>query len=208
MKKIIYIFFIVALVACGSKSDEKEATNKSEVVNLISFEDIDSEMFGYKDSLGNVVISPQYTIAYEFSEGTAFVLEKHTGWRLIDATGKPILAPFIFDNGPDSFKEGLARYIEHEKVGFYKLGGKKVTPAKYEFALPFSEGLAAVCEGCKKEAMGEHYRMAGGKWGYINHKGEIPIPLQYDEAESFEKNKAEVRKGSEWFVIDKNGVIQ
>ncbi len=208
MRKTGYIIFCAVLFSCNSASDTEEIASKNEMVNLIPFEDIDSEMFGYKDSQDNVVITPQYTIANKFSEGTAFVLEKHTGWRLIDATGKPILAPFIFDNGPDEFKEGLARYVENDKIGFYKLGGKKVTPANYEFALPFSEGLAAVCQGCQKEAMGEHYRMAGGKWGFVNHKGEIAIPLQYDEAETFEANKAKVRKGSEWFVIDKKGVIQ
>ncbi len=208
MRRTVYIIFCAVLFSCNSNSEEAKTASRNEAINLISFFDEDSEMYGYKDSLENVVITPQYTIANDFQEGAAFVLEKHTGWRLIDATGKPILAPFIFDNGPDDFKEGLARYVEHDKIGFYKLGGKKVTAANYEFALPFSEGLAAVCEGCKKEAMGEHYRMAGGKWGYINHKGEIAIPLQYDEAETFEANKAEVRKGSEWFVIDKNGVIQ
>jgi hypothetical protein len=208
MRNLLYLLPFILAIACSATAENKAQETKNEVVNLISFFDEDTEMYGYKDSLGNVVITAQYTIADNFEQGTAFVLEQHTGWRLIDATGKPILAPFIFDNGPDSFKEGLARYIEHEKIGFYKLGGKKVTAAKYEFALPFSEGLAAVCQGCKKEAMGEHYRMAGGKWGYINHKGEIAIPLQYDEAESFDKSRAEVRKGSEWFVINKDGVIQ
>lgn len=45
-------------------------------------------------------------------------------------------------------------------------------------------------------------------WGYINAKGKMVIPAQYDEANGFSCGYALVRKGNQSHYIDKHGAIQ
>ena len=209
----VWVMIGILVTSCSqidnSSTEEDDKSDTVEVSKKVQLKPFsEGNLMGYQNEEGKRVISPQYIIAEEFSNGTAYVLEE-TGWFLINEKGNVILKPFIFDNGPDMFHEALARFVESQKMGFYNRGGEKIIPAKFDFALPFSQGLAAVCEDCRKERLGEHYHMVGGRWGYINLAGEVVIPLQYDEAESFnEKGKAEVRKGSQWFMINRKGIIQ
>ena len=46
-----------------------------------------------------------------------------------------------------------------------------------------------------------------GKWGYMNLKGEMAIPPQYDEALPFYDNLAAVRLGEKWGYINQNAVL-
>ena len=87
------------------------------------------------------------------------------GWAYIDRRGSGLISRFIFDNGPDYFHEGLARFTVDSKFGFFDRRGRVVIKPTYAFAEHFSEGRAAVCEGCRKVVHGEHWTMEGGKWG-------------------------------------------
>ena len=74
-----------------------------------------------------------------------------------------------------------------------------VIPAIYEFAYAFSDGLASV--------------QKNGKYGYINIKGEVVIPLQYEEASPFVNGTATVmykdtingKINRHFFMINKKG---
>ncbi|MFT4094143.1 MAG: WG repeat-containing protein [Niabella sp.] len=48
----------------------------------------------------------------------------------------------IYDNGPDYLEEGLFRFVENGKIGFANPDGLKIIDAKYDFATPFSNGIA------------------------------------------------------------------
>ncbi len=52
------------------------------------------------------------------------------------------------------------------------------------------------------------YDNATHKWGYINAKGKMVIPAQYDEANGFSCGYALVREGNQSHYIDKHGAIQ
>ena len=54
-----------------------------------------------------------------------------------------------------------------------------VIPPLYDFGTPYSDGIAAVCNGCFFVTKGEHSYVVGGKWGYINRKGKVVIPISY-----------------------------
>lgn len=60
---------------------------------------------------------------------------------------------------------------------------------RYDEVYEFSEGLAP----CKK----------GGKWGYINHKGDAVIPYRYDAANAFINGLAIVITADKWEYINK-----
>ncbi len=165
------------------------------------------EKWGYRNERDQVVIGPQFIIANEFStEGIAAVVDD-SGWAYIDTTGTIIIRPFIFDNGPDYFAEGLARFTINNKFGFFDKRGKVVIRHQFDFATPFHEGLAAICKGCRKETDGEHSFMTGGQWGYIDKKGKIVIPLQFDRAGNFANGQAEVCIDGKSAYIDKNGKV-
>jgi len=172
---------------------------------LIPFEE--EGRWGYVNGLGEVVIPPQYMVAGDFSpEGIAAVADEN-GWAYIDKWGNTVIEPFIFDNGPDYFREGLARLVRDGKFGFFDKTGKPVIAPQFDFASPFSEGMAAVCMGGKSRVVGEHRVWEGGKWGYINSRGELIIPMEFEEARDFENGRAEVKINGEWREIDQQGEI-
>ena len=77
-----------------------------------------------------------------------------------------------------------------EKKKKYKTG-EVVILFKYDNALNFSEGLAAV--------------ELNGKWGFINKSGKEVIPLKYDSIGSFSEGFAAVKLSDKWGYINKSG---
>ena len=128
------------------------------------------------------------------------------GWVFIDRTGKPLATAFVFDNAADDFVEQRARIIEGDRYGFIASTGEIVVPATWSFVEPFSGGYAAVCEGCKREDLGEHFVMAGGKWGYVDAAGTLVIPPRFDAAAPFVDGRATVKEGGRERVIGPDGV--
>ncbi len=142
------------------------------------FQDETTGMWGYIDPKTRLVVIPaRYDAALSFNaEGCAFAVTRE-GWRYINLHGESLVAPFLFDNGPDEFVQGRARFTEKGKMGFFNRKGEIVVPAIYDFALPFEKGLAPVCNGCVKEYAGEHYAVTGGRWGCVNLAGKLVVPL-------------------------------
>ena len=154
----------------------------------------ENEKWGYKNNQGQVVIQPVYHLAGRFNQyGLAAVVD-NSGWLYITMNGEPRLRPYIVDNGPDYFSEGLARYVNDDKIGFMDESGTVVISAKFDFAMPFSEGLAAYCVSCKQVSDNEYHRLSGGLWGYINKTGEIIVNPEYESAGSFKNGQATVLK--------------
>lgn len=144
---------------------------------LISFNDTISGkvLVGYKNLKGDVIIPARYTgygdvdTLYDFTT----VSLKDSGLLVIDRTGKHILRPFIYDNGPDYIEEGLFRFVENNKIGFANAKYKKVIPATFDFVTPFKNGLAEYTMGGHKVREGEHWYWSGGhEVGFINHSGQ------------------------------------
>jgi len=162
--------------------------------------------WGYKDNSGQVVIGAQFVRAEPFSpEGLAAVVDSE-GWACINVTGKVLIRPLVVDNGPDYFHENLARFREDGKIGFFNRSGEVAIQPTFDFAMPFSEGLAAVCNGCREVPAGEHTTLEGGQWGYIDPHGALAIPLTYDRAESFSNGRARVNTAGKWLRINRNGM--
>ena len=156
------------LAACAVRSQEGRP-------KLLRFEE--NGLWGFKDASGNVVLKPRYLDAYDFlQEGIAAVADEK-GWSYIDEKGNVLIRPFLYDNGPDYFKDGLARYEEKGKLGYFDTRGKVAIKARFDFALPFENGRAEVCQGCVKKAEGEQSHWEGGLWGAIDKTGALVVPL-------------------------------
>lgn len=159
-----------------------------------SFEE--NGLFGFKDKKGKVIIKPQYEQAMEFTKsGVAFVVSKNK-WICIDAKNKFLLESFLYDNGPDYISESLARFVEEGKMGFHNERCQKVIEAQYDFAYPFENGYALVCNGCESQPEGEHKRIVGGKYGILNKKGKIVLRIEYEAILNIDakRRSAEVKK--------------
>jgi hypothetical protein len=163
--------------------------------------------WGYRDQGGHVVISPRYEMAREFSSGGIAAVVDEKGWAYIDKAGQVLVRPLAVDNGPDYFREGVARFSRDGKVGFFDRRGKVVIQPGYTHAMPFFEQRAAVCEGCAETEDGEHRSVVGGKWGFIDRSGQLVIPLQFAAAGNFENGRARVRTGGNWHYIGRDGKV-
>ncbi len=192
MKYLFFTFSLFLLSTCAAASSSLP----------VLFQNPSTGLYGFKDKSGRIKIEAQYPAAQKFNaHGIAAVAGKQ-GWKYIDTSGREILQPYIYDNGPDYFREGLARFVSQDKIGFMNKCGRVVIPAVFDFALPFSQGLAPVCQGCQKGTQGEHSRYMGGNWGYINKQGEMVIPAVYEQAAPFQQGKARVKVKDQAFFID------
>ena len=131
------------------------------------FHDEASGLYGYHDCNGAIGIEAKYFLAQEFSEGGIAAVVDEEGWLYIDRQGNSVIRPMVYDNGPDYFSEGLARYIENGRYGYFDENGRVVLPAQYEFALPFENGSARVGHDCSFEAVGEHSEVDCKRWTTI-----------------------------------------
>ncbi|EMY71542.1 WG repeat-containing protein [Leptospira vanthielii] len=153
----------------------------------ISFEE--NGLYGFKNKSGKVIIKAQYQQTMDFTkEQVSFVVSENK-WICIDTKNNILLETFVYDNGPDYYSENLARFVENKKIGFFDSYCKKQIPAKYDFGFPFENGYSIVCNGCESKLDGEHTKIVGGKFGVINRKGKMVLPIEYDSINAIDAKK-------------------
>lgn len=126
-------------------------------------------------------------------------------WGYFDYdTGNIVIAPQYDYAGP--FDGKLAWVIKAGKQGFIDPEGTEVISIIWD----------EVKKGYRNEEHigGEWVKRydpwavrKGDKWGYINQKGDIVIPLEFDHAERFEGDRAEVKIGNNYGYINKRGEL-
>lgn len=150
-------------------------------------------LFGYIDQDEKIVIDASFIMAMEFTENGIAAVADSTGWVFIDQKGNILVHPYIYDNGPDYFSEGLARFVEDGKFGFFDEFGTPVIKAQWDFAYPFQHGKAAVCNGCTIKTDNEHASVTGGDWGYIDKTGKVIVTIGSVKADSVLLKPAEIK---------------
>ena len=134
------------------------------------------EKCGYVEN-GKMVLFPGFLKRLDFSvHGLASAWIDNSKWVYIKRDGT-VIPTIMYDNGPDYFQEGMARYREKDKLGFIDEKGEVVIPAQFEWAFPFKDGIAEVCEGFTWVSDGEYSRPVGGRWGAIDKTGSVVIPI-------------------------------
>ncbi len=173
-----------------------------------------SHDWGFKDARGKQRLPPRYPLAEDFTAGGVAQVADKKGFAVIDKSGRVLLRPMSFDNTPDPWSEGLARFVsggrmpDSGKVGFYDKTGRVRVAPKLRFAERFHDGRAAFCRGCSVARMGEHWRMDGGRWGYIDPTGREVIAAKYTRVEAFKSARARVwTAGGQSVLIDRSGRI-
>lgn len=77
------------------------------------------------------------------------------------------------------------------KWGYVNATGQMVIRPRYDTAMPFKEGYAAVEQS--------------GKWGFINLQGKLICKVQYQIVHDFHQGYAVVKYKGKWGAIDKTG---
>ncbi|MEI6089201.1 MAG: WG repeat-containing protein [bacterium] len=165
---------------------------------ILTIKEIDGQKkWAYYDTKGNLKFSFVADNAKVFSDSTAMIRYcvsetcDTVKYAYIDHSGKQIVAPNWYD--ATVFVDGLAWVMNFDERGFINKKGEFVIKAdKGVFGLPFVEGLAVV-----------HNKDA--KFGFMNKKGEMQIPFQYDDALSFSDSLAPVYIAGRFLFIDYNG---
>lgn len=108
--------------------------------------------YGYADKTGNIIISPQFELAEQFSEGLAAVQNEQKLWGFIDKTGKFIIQPQFQDIPWELFIDpkrgfhscGLAVVRKGSYQGVIDKTGKFIIPPKYDYAAILNNELIIV----------------------------------------------------------------
>jgi len=170
------------------------------------FEDPETGLWGYRDAQGQVALPARYPLATPYNEQGVAAAVLPEGGRWIDALGRPLIRPYVVDNFPDEWREGLARFVDATgQIGFVDVSAQVAIPARYVFVDGFAEGRAVFCRGCVPVKRGEITFYEGGQWGYLDHSGAEIIPARYEVAYAFEGQRARVKQEGTWRWIDPQG---
>jgi hypothetical protein len=132
----------------------------------------------------NPRLSPQVVARLGYDHGLAQISIAKLGWFYRHRNGRTVHA-LIFDNGPDPFAQGLARARVAGGLVYVDRRLRVRIRTVHDWGEPFENGHAAVCTGCTTVAVdgGEHHVVTGGRWGLIDCRGELHIPVRYGAAE-------------------------
>ncbi|MDO9027263.1 MAG: WG repeat-containing protein [Candidatus Roizmanbacteria bacterium] len=143
----------------------------------------------YKNGNGNFVIPDSHlkNIFFDADNLACVYLKRADNLKgadnlYVNRSGKTVRV-LPFDNGCDYFQEGLSRTVKDGKLGYINKDLDVVIPPKYDFAFHFNSGVAVVCIGCYSVPIGkddEHMEVAGGKWGYIDKKGNVVVSISHE----------------------------
>ncbi len=188
----------MGLIAVGKDDKIGYINTKGELVIPLIYESINNPDNKYDESWVNAPSS--YGI----------IVKKDGKFGIIDRDNKVIL-PFEYgelsgfdDSGTGlyhQYSDTIDEYDEGELLewGIIDYIGKKIPLSdKYEGTI----GNFSSYDGFREELLG--VGDYNNKYGFINKKGEVVIPLEYDEIRSFSEGLAGVLKGDKWGFIDKN----
>lgn len=149
----------------------------------------DNYKYGYMDKKGNVVINCQFDEVFDFKNGVACV-KFGDNWGIINDKGTYTINPRFDNLHPDNKDKFIC--VENHKVGWIdKEGNYLINPQFDRSYFFFSNKLAPVYNN--------------GKWGYVNEKGLVEIPYQFDEAMPFINEYGIVKLNDQYGLIDKKG---
>lgn len=181
-------------------------------------EDKESDKWGVFDANGKALLPVKYDEIGVFSddEGLA-VVQKGKLFGFVNDKWE-IVVPVKYQDALD-FQEGLAAVARNDKWGFVDKLGQEVIPTQYDvvsggfYYSSLSSQYGRYGRGRDRNAGGSFYEGLArvdknGKIGFINKKGEVVIPLKYDDALDFKDGIVAVAVGDKFGkfgFIDKTG---
>jgi len=177
--KPLFAVFILMLTMAPLQSAQADCVVKEKLHTISSPHD--SEIYGFADAEGHVVVKPQHLMVMDFGDYGYGYADGY--W--IGLHGERLLKAYPFNGYPDvpSEGEGLMRYLDAgDKLGFVDHCLTIVIPARFDYASRFDGGIALACTGCDintRDEDPESESWAHKKWGIIDKTGKLIVPMQY-----------------------------
>ena len=193
MKSVIITYFLLLI-------GQLTFAQNNEV--WVSFWDEESDLMGFKNSKGEIMIEPKFmgfTVARSFDNIIA-VMEENNGkyeTYYLTKSGKKVGndSLHINDNGADCESEGFIRFRDKktDKVGMFDKNGNVVIPAKYDALSRTHNGLIWALKGAEKknwdkhkESGCNHYSWKGGQEVLIDTTNNLLIKnFKYENSLNF-----------------------
>lgn len=121
---------------------------------------------------GRLALAPQALASLSYDQDGLAAVHAGGGFHYVRADGRQ-LPVITFDNGPDYVVEGLVRGRVGARIGYFDTELRQAFPATFDFGWAFENGVARVCEGCRKGTPDDHGHtaMVGGTWYRIDRQG-------------------------------------
>ena len=156
--------------------------------------------YGFVNKAGYIVCQFNFEEADIFYENRARV-KYNDKWGFIDSSGNLIIKHRFL--GADNFSEGFAEVrfggilnaFSDRSWGYINKDGKQIFQDKFEHTHGFSEGYAGI--------------QLNDKWGFIDDRGTIRIPCNYNYAVGFDNGLARIDdvSGKKGFIDKSNKVV-
>ena len=148
--------------------------------------------WGYIDTLGNIVIAPQYEKAQNYQNEVALV-KSNDKWGMIDPQGGTLIEPEFSDIKfiEKADNQLLRIFSDSEQYGVIDSLGRVVADVIYQDVLP-----------CTEERIGAR---RSSKWGFLDTKGRAITEFKYEKIQPYSEGVAAVRYKRKWGFINTNG---
>lgn len=183
-----------------------EAIGDQEFERIAAFRDgLAPAYVGYDCGLINVkgefVVEPKYEEIVQFPNGLCMALRERK-WGLLNLQSElvfPIKYDFIYDQDHTA---QIFSMVKEDKKGLVNSNGDWLMPMSPESDITISTGKFSFNR--LKLSL-----WAGGKKknGYVDRKGNLAVPMDFDEAEDFELGLARVEKEGKMAYIDTTGAV-
>lgn len=161
-----------------------------------------SELCGFKNTEGEVIVKAEYDFCGAFHDGMAYLLKKNLksdsdgGYFIgyINSSGELVIpvnieADYGWMLDARDFNEGVVAILNKDQWGYMDKKGNTVIPFKYDSASDFSNTLATVSKDYK--------------YGAIDHSGKTVLDFKYNHLGEFKEGLASFTPANS----DKNGFI-
>ncbi len=227
MKKINLLFrllSIILLLILGLQNCTDHSVNSEKVKgNLFPIKD--GEKWGYMDSAGTVILSPQFGAVEGYFISGYSIFKKGNKYGLIDSTGN-ITVHADYDK-LTYYNGSITWAMKNGKWGAIDIHDLTVIPFIYD-TISYNMDIQPMLikkagkwiyinkkgeEVFNNLNYEETYVFSGslalarknGLYGYINKKGEWTIPAEYEKAEDFNGDKTIVYQSGSYYIIDTTG---
>lgn len=185
MQKLFILLAFIPFINC--KAQQNQTWFKT-------CDSVNTNLCGYATEDGTITISTgKYDFCYSNEFNTiAFVKLKSKVWA-INKQETLLFEIYCEKQQPDSPVDGIFRIVKNNKIGYANLEGEIIVPPKYDAGTAFINGMAFINVGCITNTEKNETFWKGGKWGAINLKGDVVIPIQYSNMNFLSQSNQEIK---------------
>ena len=192
---LLLVPFIV--LGCGPTGADENQSNAADIYQPRLYPVVENGRWGFIDSQGEVVVTPRYEWAANFSRDLALVRENGL-YGYIRRNGDVAIEPQYEDAW--HFSDGLAPVMIDGQWGY--IDGEGVLRVEPQFELNPS-----VLEEREVDDTGLQLMREDGRYGFSRPDGTVDIDTRFDGAWYFSSGLARVQVGDKWGYINRDGDV-